>query len=330
MAEDIRQPAENTEESSKSDKQKQQPSDGWWTRLVDYVKRKRYERRTKKQAENSVDRAVRTTANATIAIAFFTLVSVGVSVWTTHILNKQLIDFENGSGDTHDLAQAAKTEAGKMSNVSDAADVIKQAAQNMVTQDQRIADDAEKSLDASNRQSKAALDASITASRNANALARESLDAQTRPWLGIEGNLTPVSSGWNDERTRRLATFSFKLMNYGQSPAMKMAEVFAFSNDVRTTATTEASACKEASDNSTASNPYAVFSLPTVFPGESGVTPITYPLETDSFPEILIGCIAYQGATDGKVHTTLVMYGIHQDKIKAQISEYIPRGTKTD
>lgn len=70
------------------------------------------------------------------------------------------------STDTHTLAQAADAQAKKMTDVSAAADKIRQAAQDMVIQDQRIADNSKKSLDASNQQSKAALDASIAASRN--------------------------------------------------------------------------------------------------------------------------------------------------------------------
>ncbi len=67
---------------------------------------------------------------------------------------------KSGSADTHDLAVAAKTQSEKMSNMSDAADKIRQAAQDMVTQDQRIADSSQKAIEASNDQSKAATVAS--------------------------------------------------------------------------------------------------------------------------------------------------------------------------
>jgi hypothetical protein len=76
--------------------------------------------------------------------------------------------------DTHDLAVAAGKQAEKMNSMSDAADKIRQAAEGMVTQEQRIADNAQKSLDASNRQSKAALDSSIAAFR-----------LEQRAWVGV-------------------------------------------------------------------------------------------------------------------------------------------------
>jgi hypothetical protein len=66
-----------------------------------------------------------------------------------------------------------------MTDMSSAADKIRQAAEDMVLQDQRIADNAQKATDASNAQSRAALDASIAASRS-----------DQRAWIvlrGIEG-----------------------------------------------------------------------------------------------------------------------------------------------
>jgi hypothetical protein len=78
----------------------------------------------------------------------------------------QWYEMHAGGADTHDLAMAAKTQADKMKDMSDAADKIRQAADGMVAQDRRIADNAQKALEASNKQSKAALDASIAASRS--------------------------------------------------------------------------------------------------------------------------------------------------------------------
>ncbi|HKW65188.1 MAG TPA: hypothetical protein VJN89_21725 [Candidatus Acidoferrum sp.] len=57
-------------------------------------------------------------------------------------------EIRSGGQDTHDLAVAAKTQADKMKDMSDAADKIRQAAENMVVQDQRIADNAKASLQA--------------------------------------------------------------------------------------------------------------------------------------------------------------------------------------
>ncbi len=71
---------------------------------------------------------------------------------------------KSGSADTHDLAVAAKAQADKMKSMSDAADKIRQAAQDMVTQDQRIADNSQKAIEASNKRSAEVLKATIDAS----------------------------------------------------------------------------------------------------------------------------------------------------------------------
>src|SRR5579862_918095 len=76
----------------------------------------------------------------------------------------QWYEMHAGAGDTHTLAEQAKKQAEKMSSMSEAAEKIRQAAESMVIQDQRIADNAKSTLDASNKQSKAALDATIAAS----------------------------------------------------------------------------------------------------------------------------------------------------------------------
>jgi isopentenyl phosphate kinase len=59
-------------------------------------------------------------------------------------LNRTLTEIHTGGSDTHTLAQAADTQAKKMIDMSNAADKIRQAAENMVTQDQRIADNAQR------------------------------------------------------------------------------------------------------------------------------------------------------------------------------------------
>jgi hypothetical protein len=78
----------------------------------------------------------------------------------------QLYEIHSGAKDTHDLAIHAKEQANKMKDMSDAADKIRQASEGMVKQEQRIADNAKSALDASNRQAKTALDASIAASHS--------------------------------------------------------------------------------------------------------------------------------------------------------------------
>lgn len=104
----------------------------------------------------------------------WTKVIVGINLLTCLFIGLQFREMKSGGSDTHALAQAANTQAAKMGNMSDAANKIGQAAQNMVAQEQRIADNSKSALDASNTQSRDALDAAIDASH---------LDQ--RAWIGV-------------------------------------------------------------------------------------------------------------------------------------------------
>jgi hypothetical protein len=114
----------------------------------------------------------------------------------------QWLEMRSGGKDTHDLAVAAGKQADKMTDMSTAADKIRQAAEGMVTQDQRIADNAQKALDASNKQSKAVLDANIASSR---------LDQ--RAWVGIENVATQAFSETAG------VTVALGFFNSGKTPA---------------------------------------------------------------------------------------------------------------
>ncbi len=92
--------------------------------------------------------------------------AVGMSGVAALFVCLQWYEMHTAGTDTHDLSVAAKTQADKMKSMSDAADKIRQAAENMVIQDQRIADNAAKGIEASTKQSKRALDTSIQASHS--------------------------------------------------------------------------------------------------------------------------------------------------------------------
>jgi hypothetical protein len=129
---------------------------------------------------------------AAIAFSGFCAVGVGLMQWR---------EIHAGSTDTHDLAVAAKDQAGKMKDMSDAADKIRQAAEGMVAQEKRLADKTEESLRASNQQSRDALNASIKAARS-----------DQRAWLG--------NSNWSyvvNESDPIKATVM--ITNVGKSPA---------------------------------------------------------------------------------------------------------------
>lgn len=133
---------------------------------------------------------------ATVVIAAATVVNLFVAwaMWK---------EVRKGGLDTHDLAVAAKAQAGKMSDVSNAADKIREAANNMVVQDQRIADNAKDSLNASNRQSKASLDATV-----------DNFKREERAWVGFQG--IADSRGFTETEPWKVTVVFF---NSGRTPA---------------------------------------------------------------------------------------------------------------
>jgi|SRR5579872_140390 len=173
-----------------------------WDRFVGYITSELDERKARKQQESSVDRAARRTATATVWMAIFTCVLAGTSYL-------QWREIHSGSTDTHDLAVHAKEQADKMKDMSDAADKISQAAENMVAEDSRIADNAEKAMKASNEQSKSALDASIANSR---------LDE--RAWVGL---LYPIKTADGEKLKVGRVVFKFRFKNSGKTPAINVA-----------------------------------------------------------------------------------------------------------
>jgi hypothetical protein len=102
---------ENTGIPASTDTPEAQRRDTWRIRLIRFAKRKLDERAAKKVEEPPTDKAAKVTANATVWIAIFTFVSVGVSVGTFLILKGQLKEMHDGGVDTHNLAQAARDSA---------------------------------------------------------------------------------------------------------------------------------------------------------------------------------------------------------------------------
>jgi hypothetical protein len=86
-------PAEQGQERHEHREQKGRP---WYTRLVRYVNRKRYQRKRKKEEEAPTDRAARLTATATIWMAIFTLLLILVGGGTYWILKNQLREMHEG------------------------------------------------------------------------------------------------------------------------------------------------------------------------------------------------------------------------------------------
>lgn len=75
-------------------------------------------------------------------------IAVLLSALAAAFVSAQWYEMRKGGKDTRALAQAADTQAKKMADMSTAADKIREAAQNLVIQDQRIADNAKASIQA--------------------------------------------------------------------------------------------------------------------------------------------------------------------------------------
>lgn len=129
----------------------------------------------------------------------------------------QWYEMHAGARDTHDLALASKGQSDKIGNISDAADRIRQAADNMVLQEERIADNAKDSLDASNRQSKEALSATIAQSKaSLDTTIRNAQDGE-RAWL------TPSGFKLSEEPTlNKGVSVAVTMSNTGRTPSLNL------------------------------------------------------------------------------------------------------------
>lgn len=135
------------------------------------------------------------TALATVIIALFTALTYTI--------------VKDSTQDTQQLITAAQSQAQSAGVMAAAADKIKQAAQDMVAQDQRIADNASHALEASSKQSSVTLDASIEASH---------LDQ--RAWVGsVAASLVPNTAIKADTDT----TVQIAIENTGKTPALDVA-----------------------------------------------------------------------------------------------------------
>lgn len=140
-------------------------------------------------------------------LAFYvTFVGLLGAALTIRVLTYTLQEMQSGSEDTHELAIAAKIQAQKMQSMSTAADKIRKASEDMVGQDQRIADSTQKAMNASNTQSKTALDATIAAS---------ALDE--RAWIGI-GAFRVIQFDKDGFKV------DIEMRNSGKTPALDVSE----------------------------------------------------------------------------------------------------------
>lgn len=147
------------------------------------------------------------------AIAFFALgsVVVGFLQWSA---------IKSGSTDTHTLAESAQKQAAKMGDMSDAAKNIQQAANGMVAEDKRLADDSHVSLESTASQNRTALNSSV-----------EEFRLEHRAWVSLaevifariapDGNIGSVPINQLKVGDKALVNISFK--NTGTTPAFNVS-----------------------------------------------------------------------------------------------------------
>jgi hypothetical protein len=164
------------------------------------------------------------------------------------------------------------------------------------------------------------LQAGVAEQQAANNLARQSLEAQTRPWVEIEGEPRNVEVGSISIR------FALKLRNYGQSPARGIPYRQQFwlimpGGGPEPVLFDMYRVCQQSDEDM--SNLFQVTGLmKTILPGPEGITqdaigevPRTPFIHREPPPTLLdynmlIGCVAYRGP-HGETYHTRVIYGVH-------------------
>jgi len=148
--------------------------------------------------------------------------------------------------------------------------------------------------------------------KEANKIARDSLEAQTRPWIGIPKiELTEQKDTGSVDHPRLHWTFFINMQNYGHSPAKQVAittdSMFGHGVPWQSWDT-----CKSAEQKSIGNIQTKVV-FPTDVPreGEFGADFAISP--SAPMGKYLIVCIAYQGITGNMHHTKIVYNGVPED-----------------
>jgi hypothetical protein len=189
-------------------------------RIVEYVRRRRYERKVERQEETTADKAARIAATATAWIAFFTLVSLAVSTATFLILKHQLREMHESGVDTHTLAQQAITQATQTTNLALAAKSQADAAKATADATKQVADRTLAQSTATNdlaRQARRQADIAIEALR----ASIESADQDRRPWVGLQ-LLQCNDCKTEPDGSLLIGSLSAVLVNTGKTPAIDM------------------------------------------------------------------------------------------------------------
>lgn len=193
---------EDTTKSAEIETQREHRRRPTWTRFVHYAIREARKRKSEKKPESAADKAARRTANATIAIAFLTLVIAIVSYF-------QWQEIHSGGKDTHDLAVAARDQAKGTQSL----------ATNMQTQAERTRELAEQ-MKIQAGETKTIADQAVIQARAAKEsadAAKKTFDLVTRPSVAIAVVYPPVYAE-NDGRVSGTVQAEFR--NFGSATAI--------------------------------------------------------------------------------------------------------------
>ena len=156
--------------------------------------------------------------------------------------------------------------------------------------------------------------------KKANTTAQESLQAQTRPWIGIEGNkVAPVASpeyAWSPALPYPTVwvTLSYSIKNYGTGPGFRQREWFKVIpvSDVGGYSPTFPDECAMAETHQPASDKaemgYVIFTGASITTG-SGTNLMVDMTKTKNLRRVWIAmCIAYQDSSHAQWHHSRYRY----------------------
>jgi len=249
-------------------------------------------KRDVKDIDYRVKRAERWMIGLTFAIAFFALCTVVVAILQWRVMSGQLAEMKNGGTDTHDLAVAATTQ-------SQAMEIAAEAQRTQAASAVESLQKADIAHEASERQSKAALDAGIAASK-----------IDQRPWVVVEDAHIVDAFLKDDANSQYQTGVVFTLKNVGKSPAQNVWPVVEIANFASGMARQKAEC---------SGMPIPRRLGITIYPGQARGLPVTVQISQreiaaiggPSFAQLLIvGCFGYQGNSVRDDFLTGIMYQI--------------------
>jgi hypothetical protein len=236
----------------------------------------------------------------TALIALLTAGNVFVAGWYASITKKAADD---SGKQTERLIGAANIQANSAQKIADASDKNAAAAEHSAAAAAGFAKSAA-GINAGMQVTVNELQRMVDAANKANKNSQIALEAQTRPWVGIDGPI--VTKIANPQASGMLLTIKFR--NYGQSPAI----IGANPPFVLTFGGGHGFWCNqyklwEAGEQPLDATGYGKY-LEAIFPGNEGITKNVWAaykegVNLDTPKLVLAGCITYESATNVRYRT---------------------------